>query len=268
MAIDPHGYCTQCRTFRGQVQQPVHGAAPYPPGYPQYPPTSGAPYPGQSSGVPYPHQISGPPISGAPGYPPPPPPRRSFLGILIASIAVLVVLIGAVVVVAIVRGGKPDPTPTLAASDGTASPTASATIDSCLVGTWTASSDRQQISLDDIGSVTLIGKGTVAHFHPDGFTEVDYDSAVPYQGSANGHTVRITVKGRSTSRISTSGNTMSFRDLKADGTLTAEVDGTSTGTSVPLELTDDPVQYTCSGNTATEHTSQYDVTFIRTSSNP
>src|SRR5437764_14957156 len=95
VAVDPNGYCTQCRTFRGQVTQPVSGA-PYPPqGYQQ--PTSAAPHP-----------FSGPPISGG-GYsaPPAPPTRNRYLGPLIASGAVRVLLIGATVVLVIRGCGRP-----------------------------------------------------------------------------------------------------------------------------------------------------------------
>src|SRR5947208_9586576 len=101
VAIDPNGYCTQCGTFRGQVAQPVSGA----PGYPGYPPASGAPYPSPTSATPYP--FSGPPSSGAPGYSAPPAPTRNrYVVPLVASVAVLVLLIGAIVVIAIVRSGN------------------------------------------------------------------------------------------------------------------------------------------------------------------
>src|ERR1700732_1293857 len=90
MVIDAAGYCTQCRTYRGQVA---------PQGYPAYPDQQGTPpYPGQPSSPPYPGQPSSPPYSATPvtlpyqagayppgaypGQPAPPPPgsgRNPFL---------------------------------------------------------------------------------------------------------------------------------------------------------------------------------------------
>src|SRR5256886_12586443 len=180
VAVDPNGYCTQCRTFRGQVTQPVSGA-PYPPqGYQQ--PTSAAPYP-----------FSGPPISGG-GYsaPPAPPTRNRYIGPLIASVAVLVLLVGAIVVLVIVRSGKhdvatgPTGTPT-----GPVSTAPNAAIDVCLVGTWQAASERQQQDYPSIGPVTMIGKGQVSHIYPDGQVDDDWSQATPYTGSARGHTVTM-----------------------------------------------------------------------------
>jgi hypothetical protein len=283
MAIDPNGYCTQCGTFRGQVAQPVSGGPPYqqqPQSAYQYPPqqpASGAPYPGQASGAPYagqvsgtPYPFSGPPISGG-GYQPaapPPPTRRSFTGPLIASSAILVVLIAGIIVVAIVRnsggnqaggGGTPTPGP---------SPTPSAAIDTCLVGTWQASSDRETIDIPDIGPITVVGSGLISHVHPDGSVTDNYAQAKPYTAQYNGHTLSIEIKGTVTSTITTANNTISFHNIQADGTETWNVDNQAVGSPIALDVDNDPVQYTCSTNTATEHTSHYDLTLTRTSATP
>jgi hypothetical protein len=288
MAIDPNGYCTQCGTFRGQVTQPVSGGAPYPPqqgGYPYpgqppaspapYPgPASPAPYPGQPSGAPYPgpasgapYPFSGPPISGSPGYPQPPG-RRSYTGVLIASSAVLIVLIAAIIVVAIVRspghntaGGDGTPTPT-------GSPAPSALIDSCLIGTWQATSDREQLDIPGVGPITVVGSGVVTHVHPDGTVDEDYAQAKPYKAQYNGHALEIIVSGTNHYTITTANNTITFHNVKPDGTETAKVDGSQVGSAVPLEPSTDPVQYTCANNTATENTTQYDLTLNRTSPTP
>ncbi len=282
MAIDPNGYCTQCGTFRGQVAQPVSGAPPYPPQpqaaypYPQQPPASGAPYPGQASGAPYPGQVSGtpyplsgPPISGGGYQPPPPPPtRRSFTGPLIASSAVLIVLIAAIIVVAIVRNSGNNRAGPGGSQTPGASPTPSAAIDVCLVGTWQATSDRETIDIPSVGPITVVGSGVVSHIHPDGSVTDSYAQATPYTAQYNGHTLTIEISGTVTSTITTANNTMSFHNIQASGTETWKVDGTAVGSSIPLSVDSDPVQYTCSNNTATEHTSQYDLTLTRKSATP
>jgi hypothetical protein len=278
MAVDQNGYCTQCGTYRGQVAQPVSGA-PYPPhaGYEyqvpaasyQQAPASGAPWPSQTSAAPYP--FSGPPVSGTPGSVPPAPPanKRPLFGVLIASSAVLVVLVGAIVVVAIVRsGGKhAEPvatgTPTISVTDPP-----SAAIDPCLVGTWKATSEHQRQEFPSIGRVDLAGQGEVSHVHPDGRVEDDYSQATPYAGSYGGHSITMTVTGTVHSRITTAAGTLSFHDVQASGSVTVKVDGTVVGSPVPLSMSNDPVQYTCTGKTATEHTDDYDVSLTKINDQP
>ncbi len=285
--MDPNGFCAQCGTYRGQVTEPVSGT-PYPPapgGYP-YPagqaPASGAPWSGQTSappgGPPWPGQtsagpysFSGPPVSGSPGYPPPAPPsqRRPLFGVLIAASAVLVVLVGAIVVLA--RSGKHNEAGgggTQTPVDTTVSTGPSAAIDPCLVGTWRATSERQTQDYPGIGPVLLIGQGQTSHIHADGTIEDDYSQATPYTGSYNGHSIAMTVTGTVHSRITTANGTLSFHDISANGTVTVKVDGSVAGSPVPLSVSDDPVQYTCTGKTATEHTEHYDVTLTKVSDSP
>jgi hypothetical protein len=226
------------------------------------PPASAAPYP-----------FSGPPISGAGGYsaPPAPPARNRFLLPLIASVAVLVLLIGAIVVVAIVRSGRHDGAPSAngtRTATGAASTAPSAAIDPCLVGTWQASSERQQLDYPGVGQVTMIGKGQITHIYPDGRADDDYGQAVPYTGSYNGHTITMTVTGTVHSTITTGDGTLLYHNPQPNGTVIFKVDGAQAGSAVPLSVETDPVQYTCLNNTATAHTSQYDVTLTKISPNP
>ena len=232
----------------------------YPPQSQQYPPTSAAPYP-----------FSGPPISGgAYSAPPAPPTRNRFLMPLIASVAVLVLLIGAIVVVAIVRSSDKQPiagpsgNPTASAS--TAAP--SAAIDPCLVGTWQAASDRQTQDLPGVGPIVMIGKGEVSHVYPDGRVDDDYSQATPYTGSYSGHTITMVVTGTVHSKISTANGTITVTDAQPNGSVAYTLDGSQVGSAVPLSINPDPTQYTCLNNTATEHTSLYDVTMTKISPNP
>jgi hypothetical protein len=272
MAVDQNGYCTQCGTFRGQPTQPVSGA-PYPPqpgGYQPYQagpaPASGSPWPGQTSAAPYPY--SGPPVSGTPGYPPPQQGRRPVMLILIGAIAVVVLLIGAIVVVALARSGKGGGTPVADNSKAGTSPSAAAAIDPCLVGTWQATSEHQQQDYPGVGPVTLIGQGVVTRVHADGTANDDYSKASPYTGSYNGHSITMTVTGTVQARITTANGTLTFHDPQANGTVSYKVDGQPVGSPIPLEVTGDPVQYSCQGKTATEHTTQYDVTMTKISDSP
>jgi hypothetical protein len=78
----------------------------------------------------------------------------------------------------------------------------------------------------------------------------------------------MTVSGTVHSRITTSGGTLSFHDAQPNGTVTVKVDGAVVGSPFPLSVDTDPVQYTCLNNTATEHTSRYDVNLTKISPSP
>jgi hypothetical protein len=96
---------------------------------------------------------------------------------------------------------------------------------------------------------------------------VDYASASPYTGTANGHRLEIAITGTVRGTIRTSDGTITFKDMSASGTVTATVDG-SAATTIPLTADSDPVSYTCSGDTATEHSVQYTVNLTRVSRLP
>jgi hypothetical protein len=191
------------------------------------------------------------------------------MGALIAASAVLVVLVGAIVVLAIVRSGKhPDPVADGTPTPAPTTPGASPAIDPCLVGTWKATSEHQKQDFPGVGTVTLTGQGEMSHIHADGTVDDDYSQATPYSGSYNGHSITMTVTGTVRSRITTSAGTLSFHDVSANGTVTLKVDGTTAGSPYPLSMSNDPVQYTCTGKTATEHTEHYDVTLTKISDSP
>ncbi len=263
MAIDANGYCVRCGTFRGQPQ-------PVPPAYPQQPyPQQPYPAPQPTSAAPYP--FSGPPISGG-GYsapPAPPPARNRFVLPLVASVAVLVLLIGAIVVLAIVRsGGKPNPpsgngSPSISVSAGPSS-----SVDTCLIGTWTVSSNRQQVDIPSVGPVTFLGKGEVVHIHPDGEVDTDYAQATQYTASYNGHVIGATLTGTDRSTISTANGTITILDDKPNGSVAFTLDGAPLGSAAATEPDTDPAQYTCLNNTANLHTSRFDETLTKTSPNP
>jgi hypothetical protein len=207
-----------------------------------------------------------------PGYPvsaPPPPQRGTSLLPLIALSCLVVLLVIAIVVVVAVRSGGHSDAGRQTGSSGSPTPAASASalIDSCLVGTWRTTSDAEQLNIDGVGPVTVTGQGLLVHIQPDGTTYEDYSQATPYEGTANDHTLSISITGSVRGTIRTDAGTISFHDVTPSGTVTAKVDGTSL-TSVPLAVNSDPVQYTCSGSSATEHTSQYTVDLTKVSGTP
>jgi hypothetical protein len=232
MAIDAAGYCVQCRTYRGQVAPPG-----YPPGYPAHPPAPA------------------PPGGG----------RSPFLIPLIAlCVTLAIVAVGIVVVVVVKSNRRAEAQP---GSGPTARPQRSAAIDPCLVGNWTIIRASQQFPIDGVGNVQLTlktGTQTLA-IQADGSVEDNYGGDSRYEGSGGGHTYTLDVSGKAHYTIRTVNSTITFLNTSADGSIAASIDGISV-TSVPLSVTSDPAHYTCSGNTATEHTDNYDATLTRSAS--
>ncbi|HKT05791.1 MAG TPA: hypothetical protein VJT31_40290 [Rugosimonospora sp.] len=246
MAVDAAGYCTQCRTYRGPVPPAPYPAQP-----------SGPPYAVQPSGPPYVTQSSGPPYGG------PAPARNPFLIPLIALCAAVVLVAAGIVVVVVVKSnnrnqaGGTTTGPTL-------SPGASAAIDPCLVGTWTVTKATQQYSIAGVGTVQLAAQGATQTVvvRADGTANDDYGTDTKYQGALGGHTYTLDVTGTVSYSIRTANSTITFVSPTANGTITATVDGLGS-TSAPLSISEDPVHYTCSGDTATEHTDTYDATLTK-----
>jgi hypothetical protein len=213
----------------------------------------------------YPVQQSVPPF--APYQPPPPPPPRGrspyLLPLVALSAAVVVVVVAIVVVVAVksnsntnLQGGQ--------TGGPSASPAASALIDSCLVGTWTITKATQQFPVTGVGNVPLSLKSgaPTLTIGPDGKVQENYHGQSKYEGSAGGHTYTLDVSGTATYTIRTANGTVTFSATSADGTIAGSLDGISV-TSVPLSINTDPVKYTCSGSTATEHTDNFDATLTK-----
>ncbi len=199
-------------------------------------------------------------MTAPPPVPAPPVPQRSRWWLpLAASSCLLVLLVLAIVVVAADKAGR-------RRIPGTAGPSATAAIDPCLVGTWESTSDRQTIQVTGYGPVTVTGQGAVVRIFPDGSDVQDYGSSTPYTANPNGHRLEIAVTGTVRGTIRTAGNTMSFQDMSASGTLTATVDA-KVVTSVPLSPGTDPVAYTCSGDSLREQgPQQFEVAFKRRAS--
>jgi hypothetical protein len=283
VGVDAAGYCTQCRTYRGQPgseaypaahepNSPASGApysgSPYGAPYGQssgapysgtpYGQSSGTPY-GQSSGAPYGAVSSGPsypppayPTAGQASYPPPQPPqpprrtRNSFAIPLIALSITLVVLVIAIVAVVVIRSGTKkspvaDPTP------------AAAVVDECVVGAWHVTSHTEDLALDT-GKVKFTGSGAKVTLNADGTGVTDFGQETTFTATVNGLPVKLVVTGTITYDFRTNNNTVSFSNVKADGTATVTISETGFTTSTPLTGDDSPAKYTCSNEKLTQQT--------------
>jgi hypothetical protein len=188
--------------------------------------------------------------------PQPVAPRSRWWPALIGSGCLLVLLMAAIGVVAAEKTGRQRTGPVAGTSP-------SASIDSCLVGTWQTVDEHQELPVAGYGSVGVDGHGVVVQVDPDGSVRQEYASASPYTTTTGGHRLEIAVTGTVRGTIRTSDNVITFHGMSADGTVTATVDGTAV-TTVPLQAGSDPVNYSCAGNTVTETGPQhYSVTLTR-----
>lgn len=290
VTINATGHCTQCGTFRGNpapeapggyggyqqpaggpgYQQPVSG-----PGYQQ--PISGPGYGQPAGGYPMSAPPGGYPASGPPAYPttsggsyptsyPPLPPAggsksRPFVVPLVALSVTLVVIVVAIVVVVLVRGGSEPDGPVAGRTTPPVNPTGQAVnpdVDPCVVGRWRVISHREDVPMDDVGEVTFTGgDGTIVDLTAEGEGTNTY-SGTSFEGTANGKSIKLQLDGTVEFGFTARDGTLSFKNLRANGTAKAFVDGEQVGTDDPLTGSDDPAKYTCSGSTLTQSTDLYE----------
>jgi hypothetical protein len=304
VGIDAGGYCTTCHTYRGVPSAPApQGYSVIPPASGAPYPGSGAPYPGSgapyndpmsggqyndpmsggpygapmgdpgyapTSGAPYPSYGGGYPGGPAPGYPPqnqppnflapPPQPRsrNSFVLPLVALSVVLVVLVVAIVAVAALRSG------TKKVADGSsASASPSSKVDTCVVGTWNITSESQDVAVEGVGSVTFKGSGARVLLRANGTGEILYNGTT-YTGTISGHQWDLIANGSIKYDYTTSNGSMAYSNFVPTGTVVIKLDGTE-ATSEPMTADEDPVRYTCTGDTMTQTTNQRTVSLTRVS---
>ncbi|MEN3304319.1 MAG: hypothetical protein V7603_521 [Micromonosporaceae bacterium] len=286
--VDAAGYCTRCRTYRGQPQQalPTSGApypaAPYPPSAAPYPPPSGGPgyppsYPTQPAGAPpgYPTQpagVAGYPAAppGYPGFPAPPPPaRRSSFAALIAVAAAAVVLVAAIIVVIVVKSTKDTRTTGTGDASPLASLSASTLVDPCVVGTWKVTSAQRVVDFGGTyGKIKVTSADTYTmKLRADGTGVEDLGDATAFQSVANSTIYTVAVNGTDSYGFRTSGGTLTYSGAVAKGHWVALVnDKTVTSGTTDGIFGSDPVQYTCSGDAMTEQRGDdYSAQMTRTS---
>jgi hypothetical protein len=71
------------------------------------------------------------------------------------------------------------------------------------------------------------------------------------------------VQGRASFDFAARNGTMSLRNVQADGSARALVDGEEVGRT-PLDLTDDPANYSCLDDSMTTRTAAYTTNYQRT----
>jgi hypothetical protein len=242
VAFSVNGQCIRCGAWAGQPN-------PASPAYPPYPP-------------------GGYPPGGYPtGYPPPPGGNRAkpFVLPLIALSVTLVVLVVAIVIVVVVRDGDPtvpgaSPTP----GGGPATATGNPDVDPCVVGRWVVTQHREVVAIDNVGRVTFNGgRGGTVDLTADGTGVFTYPAGTAYEGTGNGKAIRLEIEGEALFDYAARNGTMSLRNIRADGTARALVDGDEVAEE-PLTLTDDPANYSCLDDTMTIRTAAYTTEYDKT----
>jgi hypothetical protein len=262
VTISATGHCTQCGTYRGfpapdPANAPTYGQ---PPTAALYPSAGGA-YPG--GGTAYPPQQPG----AFPGYPAPPPgpPNRArpFVVPLVALSITLVVLVVAIVVVVVVRDGGTDPVTAPSSPPATPSSTGNPDVDPCVVGRWVVSQHREVVPVDNVGRVTFTGgRDSTLDLAADGSGVMSYPTGTSYEGSANGKTIKLEIAGDVEFEYVARDGTMSLKNLQADATAKAFVDGDLVGTD-QLDPDDDPANYSCLNDSLTLRTTIYTTDYTK-----
>lgn len=117
----------------------------------------------------------------------------------------------------------------------------------CLVGRWRIVYQTQgsALGLGD-ASLDLVGEGPLFEFRADGSGHAEYGDPTRYETTSLGETVTVKVTGELTFRYHTAGDTFRLSEVESDATAEFPVIGT-----LPFDLDQDPVTYTCDGDTAT-----------------
>jgi hypothetical protein len=263
VAISATGHCTQCGTYRGfpaadPANAPTYGQPPTAAMYP----SSGGAYPG-SGGPAYPPQPGGYPGYPVPAVAPPPNRARPFVVPLIALSITLIVLVVAIVIVVIVRDGADPPITAPSTPPATAEPTGNPDVDPCVVGRWVVSRHREVVPIDNVGRVTFTGgRNSTLDLAADGSGVMSYPSGTAYEGSANGKAIKLEIAGDVEFEYVARDGTMSLKNLQADATTKAFLDGTLVGTD-QLDPDDDPANYSCLDDSLTLRTTVYTTDYTK-----
>jgi hypothetical protein len=182
-----------------------------------------------------------------------PPQRRvGWIVALGAGGVVVAVLIVAIVVVTAMRKGDDGGAPVVTAS-GAGSPTGP--IDKCLVGTWKQTEYQNNIEFSDLevgkrenlGKIKMSGGGKKWTINADGSAEED-DSETRYRGrAADGRAIEAVFSGSSRWTLKTADGKIIFAGVDGNTSVVINVDGRAAG-RIDLKPNNDPVPYTCTGD--------------------
>jgi hypothetical protein len=120
------------------------------------------------------------------------------------------------------------------------------------VGTWRVTESREKVELEE-GLVEFVGSGATVRLEADGTGEQNFGSGTTYRATVSGQPVTIVFTGKITFNFKTVDGSMTFSNVKPEGTATVTVSGTQT-TSEPISSDATPTSYTCSGNSLTQQT--------------
>ncbi len=230
---------------------------------PPAPPAPAPPAPGvPAPGVPAPASatVSAPALPS--GYPPGQarvgPTRTIVIGGLAAVIVAAVSGAGLVALhnAAGSHGGPGRATAPPLARPAGASPGPSATLDSCLLGTWTGISEDVTNTIDN-EPVQFTGPGPVLTFGPDGSATTDYGQGTEFTANVGGDDWTETVQGSATMHYEIQDGMLLTSDVSAQGSYTLAVNG-SYDSGGPLSIDPAPASYTCSGDSLQEHSASGD----------
>jgi Protein kinase domain len=176
----------------------------------------------------------------------PPPPRRRMPGAALAGCVVAAVFVAVLAGYGLFRlvssGGDHGDNP--ARQPGATKP-----LDSCLFGTWSMTTDSNQ--LPDGQYETYNDNGETATFLPSGVTRIDYGNGATSSTTVNGVTWTYVRSGTVTGRYSASDGTLRQFDMSGHITQTELKDGSyysSTGNE-PVPASSGSQPYTCSAQT-------------------
>ena len=184
--------------------------------------------------------------------------RRSRIAIAVAA---AVLLVGAAV------GG-------LALRQKPAATTAS--LDPCVVGTWQATESYFILHDTDLNVDNHLtgGQGEVLSIASDGSSFSDMSAAAQFTGSGFGHRYTVQVRGRTATKVSTSGDSVTVTPgAQLEGqTYVADRDGVQFGGGTPgvakLSTSGSTIKRSCSGDKLAFIDGPNQATFKRTSSQP
>jgi hypothetical protein len=177
-----------------------------------------------------------------------------LVGIPLACVAALVAV--GLVAWRSLGANHPDPHPSRAASVQThvpsAQPSPTSTLDSCLVGTWTGTSEDITNTINN-EPVQFTGPGPTQTFQADGNGVTDYGTAgTVFTATVNGDQWTEIIKGRATWHYQAQHGSMLGSSVSPHGSWEL-LDNGVYNNGGPLSMQFGPETYTCSGNSLKEY---------------
>ena len=133
-----------------------------------------------------------------------------------------------------------------AASSQTPTPTAG--IDHCIVGSWRATGGTLPWQHNGVPLTVTGGGGVVTTYNADGSYSADFANAQPYTGTtSDGHRVSVTAAGATSGTFTASAGEFSLLSTQTTLTVTERIDGAVTSTEHASKTSSG--QYSCNSTT-------------------